>query len=289
MLGPTRQRNNLRLSDHIQVSGHGTLDYGSRARKTAESYANHRAAAQTHVCDFRADEDSGVCTPPLPPLWRMSPPESPRHHHGGSSGSSGNHYRSLSPSSRTQAIARGQMELMEMVRNMPESCYELSLKDLVELPRARQELNTMAVIQRDGSARRQSSSRRLDGSSNKGHMMVRSGSIDNGGFLLKMVIPIPWASSKKKKDNIGNSFSKVSPRPSMDGSANPGVEKEWWKKRNSASGDTESVDSSLNAGSMKSSGSSSSSRCNSSSSSKRHGNGGGCCSFLWINKSELHK
>lgn len=285
MLDPTRQRDNLRLTNHIHVSGDGALDYSSRARKTAESYANYRATAQTNICDFRsktnADEDSGVCTPPL---WQSSPPGSPQRH---PSGGGGNLYRSLSPSSRTQAIARGQMELMEMVRNMPETCYELSLKDLVELPRARQELNTMAVIQRDGGAKRQHNNRRADGSNNKGQMMGRSGSIDNGGFLLKMVFPIPWGSSKKKKDNTGNNFSKVSPRPSMDGPANAGVEKEWWKKRNSVSGDSESVDSSLHAGSMKSS-SSSSSRCNSSSGSKRHGNGG-CCSFLWTNKIESRK
>ncbi|KAI6691023.1 hypothetical protein NL676_027851 [Syzygium grande] len=286
MLDPARQRNNLRLSDHIQISGVGALDYGSRARKTVESHAHYRATAQANMCDFHsktnADEDSGVCTPPL---WRSSPPESPQRHQG-----SINHYRSLSPASRTQAIARGQMELMEMVRNMPESCYELSLKDLVELPRVRPQLDTMAMIQRDGSAKRQNSNRRVDGTNNKGHMMVRSGSIDNGGFLLKMVFPIPWSSSKKKKDNIGNNFSKVSPRPSMDGSANVGVEKEWWRKRNSAPGDSESVDSSMNAGSMKSSGSSSgSSRCNSLSRSKRHVNGGGCCSFLWTVKSESQK
>ncbi|KAK3426288.1 hypothetical protein EUGRSUZ_F02770 [Eucalyptus grandis] len=199
MLDPTRQRDNLRLTNHIHVSGDGALDYSSRARKTAESYANYRATAQTNICDFRSktntDEDSGVCTPPL---WQSSPPGSPQRH---PSGGGGNHYRSLSPSSRTQAIARGQMELMEMVRNMPETCYELSLKDLVELPRARQELNTMAVIQRDGGAKRQHNNRRADGSNNKGQMMGRSGSIDNGGFLLKMVFPIPWGSSKKKKDN----------------------------------------------------------------------------------------
>lgn len=158
-----------------------------------------------------------------------------------------------------------------MVRNMPETCYELSLKDLVELPRARQELDTMAVIQSDGIAKRQNSDRRVEGSNKKGHMMARSGSIDNGGFLLKMMFPIPWGLSKKKRDNSGNNFSKVSPRPSMDGPARVGVEKEWWKKRNYAPGDSESVDSSANAGSVKSSGSSnSSSRCNSLSSSKRY-------------------
>ncbi|XP_030528945.1 uncharacterized protein LOC115739809 [Rhodamnia argentea] len=285
MLDPARRRNDLKLSDHIQVFGDGALDYGSRARKTAGSYASHRAASQTNMCDFHggtdADEDSGVCTPPL---WRSSPLESPRGHHG-----SGNHYRSLSPASRTQAIARGQMELMEMVRNMPESCYELSLKDLVELPRARQELDTMAVIQSDGSSKRQNSNSRVEGSNNKGHIMARSGSIDNGGFLLKMMFPIPWGSSKKKRDNSGNNFRKVSPRPSMDGPARVGVEEEWWKKRNHEPGDSEIVDSSVNAGSMKSSGSSSSSsRCNSLSSSKRHGDGG-CCSFLWTKKTEPPK
>ncbi|KAG6401361.1 hypothetical protein SASPL_138215 [Salvia splendens] len=39
---------------------------------------------------------------------------------------------SFSPDSRAQAIARGRTELMEMVRHMPKSSYELSLKDIVE-------------------------------------------------------------------------------------------------------------------------------------------------------------
>ncbi|KAG2268962.1 hypothetical protein Bca52824_063517 [Brassica carinata] len=65
--------------------------------------------------------DSGVCSPTL---WSTSPPRSPRHRP--------EDYSSLSPDSKAQAIARGQRELMEMVSKMPESCYELSLKDIVE-------------------------------------------------------------------------------------------------------------------------------------------------------------
>lgn len=38
----------------------------------------------------------------------------------------------MSPASRTEAIVRGQRELMDMVKNMAESNYELTLKDLVE-------------------------------------------------------------------------------------------------------------------------------------------------------------
>ncbi|XP_047942678.1 uncharacterized protein LOC125189443 [Salvia hispanica] len=60
-------------------------------------------------------DDSGAISPPL---WRnrSSSPSLPL----------------LSPDSRAQAIARGRSELMEMVRHMPESSYELSLKDIVE-------------------------------------------------------------------------------------------------------------------------------------------------------------
>ncbi|KAE8663619.1 U2 small nuclear ribonucleoprotein auxiliary factor [Hibiscus syriacus] len=41
-------------------------------------------------------------------------------------------YSNLSPTRRRQIIEEGRKELMEMIRNMPESSYELSLKYLVD-------------------------------------------------------------------------------------------------------------------------------------------------------------
>ncbi|KAM6556224.1 hypothetical protein CsatB_003243 [Cannabis sativa] len=231
------------------------------------------------------DHDSGVISPRL---W--SPPRSPNHQRA--------HYRSLSPASRTQAIVRGQKEMMEMVQNMPESCYELSLRDLVEQPivaEARRNEDKDANISRNDSQKKRNSD-----FGNKGKEIRRSGTMENEGLLLKMVFPVSFGTKKKKKTMVTNrndqsisvnNSSKVSPKPFVsDGSKagisnsscnNSGVDKEWWKKRNSVSGESESGDqSSLNSGSMKSSSGSRSSSCSSrNSSSIRHGRGG-CWGFI---------
>ncbi|PON40716.1 patatin-like phospholipase domain protein [Parasponia andersonii] len=244
-----------------------------------------------HVSHGDEYTSSGVCSPPL---WKnSSPPRSPNQQRA--------HYRSLSPASRAQAIARGQRELMEMVRNMPESCYELSLKDLVERPavdqaqaqqaRARQEeKDGMDTVMRNGSQKKRNDF------GNRGKEMRRSGTMENDGLLLKMVFPVSFGSKKKNKSVmmmkkneqsiLANASSKVSPKPLVSygskgnggntnssssgggadadagGGGGASVDKEWWRKGSSASGESESGDqSSLNSGSMKSSsGSTSSSR-----------------------------
>lgn len=152
---------------------------------------------------------------------------------------------------------------MEMVQNMPESCYELSLKDLVERPKVdvgeenkvrERNLSNKNVHKREGVGR-------------KG-----SGKIDSGGFYLKMVFPTSLGSkknnnNKKKKESSVNISSRVSPRSSVCDGSTKGIDKDWWKKSLSASvGESDSGVSSINSGSMKSSGStnsSSSSRSNS--------------------------
>lgn len=195
----------------------------------------------------KVEDESGICSPPL---WNSSPPKSPHQRK--------NYYRCLSPASKTQAIARGQRELMEMVNNMPESCYELSLKDLVEHhPRVEVGQEKRAEERKLMSNKKNVHNRKVD----KKGQVKRSGTIDSGGFYLKMVFPISLGSKKGKKNEslVSNSSNKVSPRTSVsDGSAN----KEWWKKKNlsGSGGESDSGVSSINSGSMKSSGSSNSSR-----------------------------
>ncbi|XP_062073174.1 uncharacterized protein LOC133777533 [Humulus lupulus] len=239
------------------------------------------------------DHDSGVISPRL---WTTpSPPRSPNHQRA--------HYRSLSPASRTQAIARGQKELMDMVQNMPESCYELSLRDLVEQPvvaQARHNEESNANLTRNDSQKK-----RNGDFGNKGKEMRRSGTMENEGLLLKMVFPVSFGSKQKKKKKkktmmtnrndqsiLVNNSSKVSPKPlvsdgSKAGGSNSGVDKEWWKKRLSVSGESENGDqSSLNSGSMKSSSGSRSSSCSSRSSrSSRHVRGG-CWWFIGKKRSK---
>ncbi|XP_028757681.1 uncharacterized protein LOC114716789 isoform X2 [Neltuma alba] len=187
-----------------------------------------------------ADDDSGICSPPL---WRTSPPRSPQQRK--------NYYRSLSPASRTQAVARGQMELMEMVRNMPERTYELSLKDLVERP---------WVDARDENAAddRNPNGKRGQKRESNIRKMKKGSNVDRGGFYLKMMFPASLGSKKKKKnESSANGSSKVSPRHSLSEGSVKAADKDWWKKSLSASAKSDSGVSTINSGSVKSSGSNS--------------------------------
>ncbi|PQQ00617.1 uncharacterized protein Pyn_34808 [Prunus yedoensis var. nudiflora] len=293
------------------------VNYAPGAQKTAQNYANYRSwnsmgARINEGASTDDDEyDSGVCSPPL---WKTT--------------SRVNNYRNLSPASRTQAIARGQRELMEMVKNMPESCYELSLKDLVEYKKPMvneeddQDQNeeegdkSTEVLVRRGNLNEEGNSKKKK--SEKKKLVMRSGSIDSGGFLLKMVFPISLGYNKKNMNKISNNnnnnnkmkksdsmvvgtnsnnstSAKVSPKPQgqgqgqrVDGSVKGGVESEWWKmKRLSVSERSESGVSSINSGSRKSSGSSSisSSSTRSISSSSRRKKGG-CWSFVMLKKNK---
>lgn len=260
--------NCTRSSDHTGQGRTDTCDsyearnYGSRARKTAQHYTKYNSWNGVEVRlepETKAGDDSGICSPPL---WTTSPPRSPQHR--------ANHYRSLSARARTEAIARGQQELMEMVKNMPESSYELTLKDLVEQPLVeapRESLSDKKGKSDEALYKRDSSKKMSDTRT----MARRStGRIDSGGLYLKMGFPMPLAYRKsiKKKEPLINTSAKVSPKPpAPDGSAKCGVDNEWWKKRFSASRDSESGRSSSNSGSMKSSGS----RSSSSSSSRSSG------------------
>ncbi|GLT34274.1 hypothetical protein SLA2020_087980 [Shorea laevis] len=247
----------------------GALNLGVvRTQKTVQGFGNYRSWNGREGRFGDGEDESGVRTPPL---WPGSPPRKP------------NHYRCLSPSSKAQAIARGQRELMEMVSKMPESCYELSLRDLVEQPMVEAKQESTAVT--EDNYRREKEEKKKK--SVKKAQITRSGSIDNGGFLLKMVFPVSYGSKKKKKKNDSNSNSKVSPRPSVSDASVKAEDKEWWKKKFSGSSESESGGSSIHSRSTKSSRSSScSSSSSSSAASRRHGMGG-CCSFIGSGKSNI--
>ncbi|XWS15195.1 hypothetical protein CRYUN_Cryun35bG0073800 [Craigia yunnanensis] len=267
------------------------LDPGSKLPKPHVSLSDHigrrLSDSYDHAmnCDSgvqKTEDESGVSTPPL---WRTSPSRSPPHRQN-------INYRCLSPSSKSQAIARGQKELMEMVSRMPESCYELSLKDLVEhqpvVVETKQEsfADGRAVTNEDTYKKEKGKKKQ----NNPKPQIKRSGSIDNGGFLLKMAFPISLGSKKKKKKNDSNTNhnSKVSPKPTVSDASCKNVDKDWWKKR---SGSSESGGSTINSGSTKSSRSSSTSSSSSisiSNSSRRHRRSG-CLAFILIGKSKASR
>ncbi|CAA7047803.1 unnamed protein product [Microthlaspi erraticum] len=211
----------------------------------------------THLCFPiipNDHSDSGVCSPTL---WRTSPPKSPRRRP--------EDYWSLSPDSKAQAIARGQRELMEMVSKMPESCYELSLKDIVEVKG-----NEEKVF--DEMPKR---------TTNRPNRVVRKTKSDkwvdpnrNGAFLLKMMFPVSLGSkkdtTKKKKKTKKEEDSQVSPRASSSEESVKGEDRDWWNRLSDSRG----------SASTKRSSSISSSSSIRSRSSLRDENSS-CLSFLW--------
>ncbi|KAK4433731.1 hypothetical protein Salat_0535800 [Sesamum alatum] len=263
--------------------GKNSATNDGRLAQTDESCSNEYSDQElvqfrpTHNQEFMESDDSGVCSPPL---WKNSPSSQPLLSHHISS--------SLSPNSRLQAITRGQRELMEMVKDLPESSYELSLKDLVEhhrmeltqapdhhqVERVVVENSNHQSLQRRGVVRVKSLESKK---SDKNMMMRRSGSFENKGLFLNMVFPVSF-NTKKKKSNCTS--GKVSPKPEV---VKSGGERDWWKKRFTGSSDSDSSRTSNNSassGSTRSSGGSSSGRSYSTGGRKKNGCRTGCWPFI---------
>ncbi|KAK8692181.1 hypothetical protein V6N13_075656 [Hibiscus sabdariffa] len=248
---------------------HMRKKYDSRVQKTAQNYRswNTLGADEASVME----DDSGVSTPPL---WgtNLSPSPPP--------GKNIN-YRCLSPSSKAQAIASGQRELMEMVSRMPESCFELTLKDLVEHRDAVVEPKEESCAEGPGAFDSQDKEKKR-----KKPQINTSGSIDSGGFLLKMAFPFSLVSKSKNKKEMKrngsnvNYNSRVSPKPTVSDESG----KEWWKKRSGSSESGSGGGSNINSGGTKSSRSSSSSG-SVRNTSRRH-TGNGCLAFFFNRKSK---
>ncbi|KAI4388107.1 hypothetical protein MLD38_000468 [Melastoma candidum] len=209
------------------------------------------------LLDLHPNSSSGASTPPL---WPTSP--------------SADAYLTLSPASRTQAILRGQRELMELVRNLPESSYELSLKDLVDLPPPRvlldedkrPSIDCDRVTEGDGSGSGRRRRRRRRSGFGYGDNMGKEQRQQQEGMMLRMVFPVyTGAAAARGRKGVENRGQRKE-RSEEECSAG---EKEWWRKRD---GDSEG------GGSSRKSSSSGSSRSNSANSSStiiavRNGNG----------------
>lgn len=195
--------------------GDGELDFwGEEKAHSYKKFGDHRDGGNEIEFQSQFEEDNECCSPPL---WETSMPKainpeaSPlldRRHQ----------YSCVSPRARSQAMLEGRRELMEMVRNMPESGYELSLRDMVD--EAGEASHENLLIREstldsnpEGRVKKQVAKRRKN-ICNSGQFS-RSGSMEKETFLIKMFIPssLSW----KKKVKAGNA-SKISPRPSFDGS-----------------------------------------------------------------------
>ncbi|KAI3464589.1 hypothetical protein Pfo_021252 [Paulownia fortunei] len=290
MYDPRTQSSNTYNHQNLSYGNRGAMNLVDKDREVAQNYENSCSNWYNGVVQFRPNhhqeamesDHSGVSSPPL---WKNSPspPKSPSHP------LLGNHnYRSLSPNTRAQAIARGQWELMEMVKNMPESSYELSLKDLVEHHR----IETQAPQAGDGSLKHNQSLhqravakvKRQESKKNDRNVM-RSGSFENKGLFLNMVFPFSLKPKKKNKF-ASNTSGKVSPKPE---GLKGGGERDWWKKPFAGSSDSDSsrtIDKSGSSGSTGSSGGSRSSGRSDSGGRKRKGFLTGCWPFFHSRRSK---
>ncbi|KAG7987086.1 hypothetical protein I3843_03G114600 [Carya illinoinensis] len=137
----------------------------------------------------------------------------------------------LSPTSRKKAIAEGRRELMEMVRDMSESCYELSLKDIVDEKHI-SVVQEGTVVEKSSAFHpetepRMKNQKKKKKGINKARQVSRIRSMDSETFLLKMFFPTSLALKKKPK---AGECSKVSPNPSFVETKHH-IDKEWWIKR----------------------------------------------------------
>lgn len=199
---------------------------------------------------------------PKPVGSPVNPPVNPTHHQ----------YQTMSPSTRTQVIAKGRKELMEMVRELPESFYELSLKDIVEqkpvmekqkeidLPAEQKLVKETAKEKAAKKQKTKNSGKKVKKSDSK-KKMVRSRSVDSGGFLLRTSVFPSFLSKKRKKSLSAASSFKIAPASKPQPAQTrhmKGTEKDWWKRKSCISSESEeSHGLSSNSGSSSSSGSSS--------------------------------
>ncbi|XP_074378847.1 uncharacterized protein LOC141720369 isoform X2 [Apium graveolens] len=217
MFGPRReQRNNsIQPCDSLRHKNFNNGDpyFGSRIRKETENYENYMKWNGGGL-EFRPDvkeDEHGICSPPL---WeKQSAPTSPVVFDNVS--------LNLSPTSRREAVNRGRLELMEMVKAMPESSYELSLKDLVDNFHKPDENVQEECLKKQGVKKVKRKPKIGSNYNNE----------NNKGLFLKMVLPLPFGGSSKKK--VTNPYARVMSKPGT--TTEDGIkcaDKEyWWKKR----------------------------------------------------------
>ncbi|KAK3211483.1 hypothetical protein Dsin_016189 [Dipteronia sinensis] len=215
-------RNRLRFSD---PSCHVNSKYGS----AGDSEFDFWGAKNLHHNQFQADaEEFGACSPPS--LWKSRNSTeyelSPLLRDG---------YRNsnLSTRTRSEAIAEGRRELMEMIHNIPECNYELSLKDMVDEVKTSQGMKEEMVIDNRSFGFETEDQMKKQKKTKESGGISRAASMDNEIFLIKMFFP---SSLGLKKKPTGKKCSRVSPRTSFDRSADHHHDKEQWIKKMSVEG-----------------------------------------------------
>ncbi|KAK9011421.1 hypothetical protein V6N11_044272 [Hibiscus sabdariffa] len=201
---------------HSNRDGTGDIEFDFWGERETWYYDdNNNNLDDGSEVEFRVEE---ACVGDSPsPLWGANKvtddsPLLPNNHF----------YSNLSPTRRRQIIEQGRKELMEMVRNMPESSYELSLKDLVDQQNSSDTVKEKVVYE-DKSFRMETERKKRKAKAKAGSLS-RTASMEANHFLLKMFFPT--CLSFKKKSTAENS-SKVSPSPSCEGSEKLGCKEKF--------------------------------------------------------------
>ncbi|XP_065027226.1 uncharacterized protein LOC135651227 [Musa acuminata AAA Group] len=168
---------------------------------------------------------------PSQPLWKTmespmarSADSSPMHkHHNG---------KQVVPNPGARDIARYRQDMLDMVREMPESAYELTLRDMVETPRIAQ--TVQETIEKRREEANDKAEKVKDQSKGK-RRLLRKESMETGVFL-RMFVPISLGGGRRKSSGGSNTCAKVSPRPVLAEAEKGGIERmkgELWKKNDS--------------------------------------------------------
>ncbi|CAL5323966.1 unnamed protein product [Camellia sinensis] len=187
--------------------------------------------------DFQAQTqyngNDGACSPQA--FWTSKTPLLPRNHQYSYLTSPKLSLSSSSSSpSRLQAIIDGRRKLTEKIQDMPESWYELSLKDIVDEQHDLQANQKDIIViddEKNPNFKPEIKMKQQKKKCRRGQM-TRSESMDSRVLRLKIIFPI--SPGLKRKSKAGNR-SKVSPRPSLDGpgsaSEKTRLDKKWWRMR----------------------------------------------------------
>ncbi|PKI79424.1 uncharacterized protein LOC116200276 [Punica granatum] len=152
------------------------------------------------------------------------------------------HYSSPSPSSRSQAIEQGRRELMEMVRAMPESSFELSLKDIVDEQQSwkesqKEDDSVSGEVGKEKQKEKSSKKRKKTSAAGRRtdrRQVSRTSSMESGTFMIKIFFPAFLTSKKAPSKGRNPSKSKISPKTSTEGPENRGDQESWGKKSSAA-------------------------------------------------------
>lgn len=212
----------------------GIRNLSARVKLSVHNYENYNRANDANL-KLRTQNTNIESDVYSPPLWKSTTMID---------------HENLSPNSRTKVIAKAQWDLMEIARSMPESCYELSLKDIVEKPLVdspKSDDETRCLFdekniefERKKSVKKvvRQESKKIE---KKGER-VKNDNFEKGGLFLKMVFPISIRSKGKNNLFVSTNSKRVSPKVETLGKSSSSG-RDLSKKRYSGSSGRESAKS----------------------------------------------